>query len=79
MSGGRFLLSLWEVYKKLKRFACEHLLKIFGPTPEFLCEVHDEQAGQIANRIIRNIYFDNAQKESRDAKRKDSMDGSKKR
>ena len=60
-----------------ERVACEHLLKIFGPTPEFVCETHNEKAGQVANRIITNIYFNNAQKESKDAKRKDSLQGSK--
>ena len=62
-----------------ERVACEHLLKIFGPSREFVCEAHNEQAGLMANRIITNIYFNNAQKESKDAKRKDSLQGFKKR
>ena len=58
-----------------ERYACEHILKLFGPSPEFACnaEHHNDIAAKVANRIIVNIYFNNAQKESKDAKRKDNL------
>ena len=62
-----------------ERTACEHLLKLFGPTPDFVCTEHNEWAGKVANRIIINIFYNNAQKESKDAKRIDSICGFKKR
>lgn len=61
------------------RYACEHLLKMFGPTPEFVCHHHNESTGKIANRMIINCFYNNMQKESKDAKRKCSVTGFKKR
>ncbi len=62
-----------------ERHACEHLLKLFGPTSDFVCEKHNEQAGKVANRILVNIFYNNSQKESKDTKRKDSIEGFKNR
>lgn len=58
-----------------ERFACEHILKKFGPTPEFMCEneKHNELASKVAIRIAINIYYNNAQKESKDTKRKEKV------
>ena len=67
-------------YTVNERSACEHIFQLFGPAPDFVCEDHNDWAGKIANRIIINIFFNNAQKESKDAKRKDSLkEGLKKR
>ena len=47
------------------RPACEHLLKLFGPSADFVCRLHNEWAQKITNRIIINIFYNNLQKESK--------------
>ena len=68
-------------YNVGERFACEHLLKKYGPTPEFMCvnEEHNKLAARVAIRIVINIYYNNSQKESKDSKRKESVTGMKAR
>ena len=64
-----------------ERIACEHILKKFGPTPEFMCcdEEHNKKASTVAIRIAINIFYNNSQKESKDSKRKDKVKGFKTR
>ena len=64
-------------YNVNERRACEHLFELYAP--DFVCDEHCEWAGKIANRIIVNIFYNNAQKESKDKKRKDNVDKFKKR
>ena len=66
-------------YEVNERSACEHLFELYGPAPEFVCDEHCEWAGKIADRIIVNIYFNTAQTESKDKKRKDNVEKFKKR
>ena len=61
-------------YNVNERRACEHLFGLYGPEPDFVCDEHCEWAGKIANRIIVNIFYNNAQKESKDKKRKDNVE-----
>ena len=60
-------------YNVNERRACEKIMKLYGPTPDFACDEHSEWSGKIANRIIINIFFNDAQKDSKDAKRKGTV------
>ena len=64
-----------------ERIACEHILKKFGQTAEFMCEdeEHNKMASTVAIRIAINIFYNNSQKESKDSKRKEKVKGFKTR
>ena len=46
----------------VERYARKHIMKLFGPAPEFMCDLdgHNELAAKVANRTIVNsqsLYF----------------------
>ena len=73
-------MQVLHFYASITFLCPTYIFQLFGPAPDFVCEEHNDWAGKIANRIIINIFFNNAQKESKDAKRKDTLkEGLKKR
>ena len=50
-----------------------YILKMYGPKPDFMCDLHQDWGLHFASKMIMNIFFNNKRKETKAAIRKDDV------